>query len=261
MSKKIVLVVPCFNEAGRMPTSYWRELVSLQNEISWVFVNDGSTDGTSERLKEIVSGTDARVINSKKNQGKGNAIRTGFQSALDNNGNCEIVGYVDSDGAFSKEDILRLVTLAFSIAGSEATNPVDAILSSRVALAGHEIKRKSSRHYIGRIIATFLTNGWEDAPYDTQSGFKLFRNSSSLQSALENRFKTHWFVDIELLTRIGIANRGVLDIWEEPLTSWRDVGGSKLGLRKTPKLLTEISVARREVSSLLHKRKSQHGSN
>ena len=235
--------------------------MSLQNEISWVFVNDGSTDATIERLNEIVSGTDSRVIDSPRNQGKGNAIRTGLQGALVNNADCEIVGYVDSDGAFSKEDILRIVNLAISIAGSEAINPVDAILSSRVALAGHQIKRKSSRHYIGRVIATLLTSRWEDAPYDTQSGFKLFRNSDSLKSAIKYKFRTHWFVDIELLTRIGIANRGVLNIWEEPLTSWRDVKGSKIGLREIPKLLIEISIARRQVSGLLHERRSQHGSN
>jgi hypothetical protein len=133
-------------------------------------------------------------------------------------------------------------------------------VSSRVALAGRKIKRDPLRHYLGRVIATILTSSWEDAPYDTQSGFKLFRNSNSFQNAVNQEFKTKWFVDIELLTRIGINNGGALNIWEEPLTSWRDVEDSKLSMRDSPLLLSEIAIARREVLRLIKKRKSKNGS-
>jgi hypothetical protein len=128
------------------------------------------------------------------------------------------------------------------------------MLSSRVALAGREIRRNPSRHYLGRVVATFLTRSWIDAPYDTQSGFKIFSNTESLRSALENDFKTSWFVDIEILTRIGNSNGGLLNIWEEPLTFWRDVAGSKLKLSKIPKLLIEIFIARKEVSRFVNMR-------
>ena len=260
VEKRVALIVPCFNEEQRFPKSYWRAVVEAGEHIHWIFVNDGSTDATSELLNDFILGTSAKLIDCRSNLGKGNAIRAGILSVLESNPEVEIFGYVDSDGAFSKDDILRLTNQAISLFRKETGNPFDAYLSSRVALAGHEIHRKSTRHYIGRFIATFLTISWEDAPYDTQSGFKLFRNSSSFRSALLGNFTTRWFVDIELLTRIGNCNGGALRIWEEPLYSWRDVGDSRLSLRKAPALMAEIFIARRNVVRLNRERKSINGS-
>jgi glycosyltransferase involved in cell wall biosynthesis len=202
-------------------------------------------------LSEIVIGTDSTVISSPTNLGKGNAIRRGFSYAINSHPKCELIGYIDSDGAFSKEDILQLVTRTLQISLSPSDKPLDAMLSSRVALSGRRIRRKSSRHYIGRIIATFLTRSWEGAPYDTQSGYKIFRNSKSLRSAISHEFRTSWFVDIELLTRVGALNGGRLNIWEEPLSEWQDVSGSKLSPSQFPKLIFEILIARKEVIQYL----------
>jgi glycosyltransferase involved in cell wall biosynthesis len=261
VNKRVALVVPCFNEENRLPIEYWREIVNMKSEISWIFVNDGSSDRTIELLNRIVQGTDSKIIECDLNLGKGNAIRLGLLHALSAGSRSDVLGYIDADGAFSKEDIMSLVKLAVTRCSDTVDTPIDAILSSRVSLAGHDIKRKSSRHYLGRLIATFLTRDWEEAPYDTQSGFKIFRNSDSFQNALTNEFKTRWFVDIELLTRIGIRNCGKLRIWEEPLTSWRDVSGSKITITSFPKLLAEILIARREVSHLIEEGWSKDGSN
>jgi hypothetical protein len=137
----------------------------------------------------------------------------------------------------------------------------DAVISSRVSLSGRFIERKRSRHYLGRIIATFLTHKWIDAPYDTQSGFKLFKNSQSFQNSIRKSFSTKWFVDIELLTRIGISNKGKLVIWEEPLNFWRDVNGSKLGFTSYPQIFVEMVVARKQVLKFITERESVHGLN
>ena len=157
-NKTVALVVPCFNEENRLPISYWRELVRIENEVDWIFVNDGSTDGTSLRLNEIVSGTSARVINCLTNSGKGNAIRAGFLSVLESKPEIEILGYIDCDGAFSQQDILSIMELATAKFVPFAGSLFDSIVSSRVALAGHQIKRDSLRHYLGRVIATILTS-------------------------------------------------------------------------------------------------------
>ncbi|CAN2171160.1 WcaA Glycosyltransferases involved in cell wall biogenesis [Candidatus Nanopelagicaceae bacterium] len=254
MHNKMILVVPCFNEENRFPFGYWQELIRADSNLGWVFVNDGSTDSTNTLLNQVVIDSNSIVIDYSKNLGKGNAIRKGFLTALDKYPDCEFLGYIDSDGAFSKDDVLHLMNKTFDIPSSEINGPLDAVLSSRVALAGRNIRRKSSRHYVGRIVATFLTSSWKEGPYDTQSGFKIFRNSKSFQHALENDFKSSWFIDIELLTRIGNLNGGLLNIWEEPLTSWRDVSGSKINVRKIPKLIIEILMARREVTRYLKMR-------
>jgi glycosyltransferase involved in cell wall biosynthesis len=251
MHKLAVLVVPCFNEENRFPVNYWQEILNANSDISWIFVNDGSTDKTIELLKEITRGTESKYISCNSNLGKGNAIRIGFLNALKSNLQYQIFGYVDSDGAFSREDIFRMVEQASEKCVESQKFPIDVLLSSRVGLAGHQINRRRSRHYLGRMIATFLTNGWKDAPYDTQSGFKLFRNSIPFQQALNEEFKTKWFVDVELFTRIGINKGGDLNLWEEPVTSWRDVEGSKISLRKILRITVEIILARREIRKLI----------
>jgi len=249
--KRTALVVPCFNEAVRFPANYWREIIGLENEISWIFVDDGSYDATFEILQEVTKGTSAQTHRFSKNNGKANAIRLGLLEAIKRHPEIEVLGYLDSDGAFSKADILRLAEISLKEVNHNSGAMIDAVISSRVALSGRAIHRNQVRHYIGRIVATVLTYNWSDAPYDTQSGFKLFRNSNSLQVALLKEFESKWFVDMELLLRIGIENRGNLSIWEEPLNSWRDVEGSKISWRDSITILREIWVVRRTLSTYL----------
>jgi glycosyltransferase involved in cell wall biosynthesis len=231
---------------------YWKDLVHEENGIRWIFVNDGSSDKTSLVLQELTKNSSAAVIHNIRNLGKGNSVREGFMYALGQSAQYKTLGYMDSDGAFSKKDLLRLINKVDEFENSH--QKLDAILSSRVALAGHHINRNPSRHYIGRVIATYLTRNWADAPYDTQSGLKLFSNSQSFQKAINELFQTTWFVDIEIMTRIGIENGGGLNLWEEPLTSWSDIAGSKLNFKHAPKLIREMFVARREVSRLIEMR-------
>jgi len=260
MIRKIAIVVPCFNEAKRFPLQYWREMLGIDPEIQWVFVNDGSTDSTLELLQLLDKESNVKIFESQENFGKGNAIRLGFLECLANFPDLEILGYLDSDGAFSKIDVKNLIDIILNTDFKISDFPIDAVISSRVALSGHQIQRKPSRHYIGRVIATFLTRDWSDAPYDTQSGLKLFRNSNSFKHSIIERFQTKWFVDVELLARIGVANGGALNIWEEPLTSWHDVAGSNLSFMKSPKLIREILLARREIKNLIQKKVMTNGS-
>lgn len=260
MNKRIAVIVPCFNEELRFPIQYWKEIVRTENEIRYLFVDDGSSDRTFEILQEVCAGTPSLVLKSAKNSGKGNAIRKGFLDTLEKYPATEVFGYLDSDGAFSIKDIFRLVDIAIQRTNSLVAQPIDAVISSRVSLSGREINRKLSRHYLGRLIATLLTRKWSDSPYDTQSGYKLFLNSESFRDAIKSDFSTRWFVDIELLTRIGINNKGILNIWEEPLLYWNDVAGSKLNFMKSRSIFFELLIARRQVLNLLKERDDRIGS-
>ena len=261
MVNSVAIIVPCFNEERRFPIDYWSEILATENQIKWLFVNDGSSDDTHSILKELCSGKSAQVLNLPKNIGKGNAIRHGFLEITHNEPEIRVLGYLDSDGAFGKDDVFRLAELIIRKLDDSADSKLDAVISSRVSLSGRTISRKVSRHYIGRIIATLLTNKWKGAPYDTQSGYKLFSNSNAFRSSISDEFTTRWFVDIEILTRIGIYNKGRLSIWEEPLYFWRDIGGSKLNFKNYISVLLELFVARQKVLKFLKERSSQSGSN
>jgi hypothetical protein len=161
--------------------------------------------------------------------------------------NVEFCGFIDCDGAFATEDVKNFSTTILN-----KQTDFEVLISSRVALSGRDIQRKSHRHYLGRIIATFLTHQWRNAPYDTQSGLKVFRNTESFRNAILSDFSTKWFSDIELISRIGVNNGGRIEIWEEPLMSWSDVDGSKLKFRSFPSIVRQIYIARRSVRALIN---------
>ena len=247
MTPKIAMVVPCYNEENRISVDYWWELLEINQEISWVFVDDGSGDQTSVLLEQLCTDDFRTLIRLERNVGKGNAILQGYKFALQKMPEIEFCGFIDCDGAFAKEDVKNFLTIILT-----EKSYYEVLISSRVALSGRDIQRKSHRHYLGRIIATFVTHNWRNAPYDTQSGLKVFRNTSSFRRAILSDFSTNWFSDIELISRIGVNNGGGIEIWEEPLMHWFDVDGSKLKFRSFPSIFRQIFIARRSVRTLIH---------
>lgn len=246
---KVAMVVPCFNEYKRFNLDYWGKLLELLPQIEWHFVDDGSTDKTAGLLETLQKYSNTKVIKNDRNKGKAEAIRQGMNAVLHNNSKTDFIGYVDSDGAFSGTDIEKLINIA--IKENMNSEIRDVWISSRVGLAGRAISRKSSRHYLGRLVATFITFGWRGAPYDTQSGFKIFVNSPQFQDSLRMKFRTRWFFDIEMLNRIAIRKSASLNIWEEPLLSWVDVSGSHIKARQYFQIIKDLLIARQGVRKVI----------
>jgi len=75
----LTVVMPCFNELATID-----EITKRVLDSPWVgelvIVDDGSTDGTRDRLAEL-DDPRVRVILQPHNQGKGAALRTGFAAA------------------------------------------------------------------------------------------------------------------------------------------------------------------------------------
>lgn len=252
---KFAIIVPCFNEESRLNLTYWRRVLAENPDCTWLFVDDGSKDNTIEKLEIIAKGDSNLVLPLSKNMGKAEAIRLGILHLLSRESNFEWIGYLDSDGAFSTQDIHALVRLCDEKLGIDASKTIDVVIASRVALAGRKVKRNPRRHYLGRIIATVVCRNWSESPYDTQSGYKIFANSQFFEEAIQNPFRTQWFVDIELITRIGLIKPTPLIIWEEPVTTWQDVAGSKLNFRDYFKVLMEARIARSRVKRLIDHQK------
>jgi glycosyltransferase involved in cell wall biosynthesis len=76
------VVIPCYNERNSIKEVIHRvEAVGLANEI--IVVDDGSTDGTREVLRQIEAENrpKLRILYHERNQGKGAAVITGFAAA------------------------------------------------------------------------------------------------------------------------------------------------------------------------------------
>lgn len=242
------IVVPVFNEASRWSTEQWRELVT-QCDVRWLFVDDGSTDQSAALLHDLsVHCPQVDVMSLATNSGKAEAVRSGLLTLLDSH-EFAIVGFLDADGAFSLTDIQKMVALMRS---QVSRDTFDAIWSSRVALSGHDIQRTGMRHFVGRGVATLIGSTIRPMPYDTQSGFKLFLASDTLAKCLRQPLATRWLFDVEIILRWRAEGKGPLRILEVPVTSWRDVRGSKIRGREMLRIAREIGV-------ILHQGRKQRG--
>lgn len=236
-----LLVVPCFNEAGRWRDSYWRDVVE-PGKLDVLFVNDGSSDATLRVISTTADTVGASVLDLPRNSGKAEAVRQGLLQAWESR--ASFIGYLDADGAFPAPEVRRMAQDAverIDVEGAANSSGYDAVWSARVLMAGRDIERHTSRHYLGRVITTLVAPWHGYAIYDTQAGYKIFRKDDRLLACLEEPFRTRWFPDIELLQRWKRRNGAPMRIWEDPVTGWHDVAGSKMTARQYRQILKDLS--------------------
>jgi glycosyltransferase involved in cell wall biosynthesis len=100
---KLSVVIPVFNEVQWLPELLRRvRTVPIRKEI--ILVDDCSTDGTRDLLSEMESEDDLRVVYQDVNQGKGAALRTGFQQATG-----DVVIVQDADLEYDPAEYPRLI--------------------------------------------------------------------------------------------------------------------------------------------------------
>lgn len=236
---KTLLIVPCYNEASRWDPSYWANIVR-PGDLDVLFVNDGSRDGTLRLLKGEEASLGASLVDLDRNRGKAEALRHGLLSGW--NSGHDAIGYLDADGAFPASEVTRMADEAGRLLVSDGRSPApyDAVWSARVLMAGRDIRRHGRRHYLGRIITTLIApwHGYEI--YDTQAGFKIFRKSDALFSCLQEPFHTKWFPDVEILQRWRLATGASMRLWEDPVTGWHDVPGSKMNAGQYQQILKDL---------------------
>lgn len=190
-------------------------------------MNDHSDDGTGRILQNLVDQhtEDSGILNLESNQGKAEAVRQGMLWTLKNKPNCKYAGFIDADLATPLNEVLEL-----SQKIKQYSNPA-MLMGSRVKIYGSsDIQRSETRHYIGRIIATFISRSLQLAIYDTQCGFKFFRNDV-LKNLFEEKFISKWLFDVEIIFRLKklYAEKQLsTQLFEIPLKQWHEKGGSKI---------------------------------
>lgn len=236
MKTSIGIVVPVFNEDQRLDFEYFSRIAALQN-VRLMFIDDASKDESLVLIKNFSNGkTNVSFQSLTENVGKANAIRLGW-IYLKESFHCDYLGFLDADGAFSFEDVRNLTSRVLGIdewigsgQGQSSPEKPNAYWSSRIGLSGRHINRSRTRYILGRILATLIRLFYNGLPWDTQSGFKLFKNEDVFISSITPKFKCRWLFDIELLLRIRRIEGNYI-VWEEPLLRWRDVPGSKISFK------------------------------
>ncbi len=236
-----IVVVPCYNEAERLPVERFRRYAAEAPAIRFLLVDDGSRDRTLEVLRGLeAERPDAfGVLALPRNAGKAEAVRRGILAGLE--AGARYVGFWDADLSTPLEAIgdLRAVM--------EERPEIEAVFGSRVQLLGRAIERHAWRHYLGRVFATAASLALRLRVYDTQCGAKLFRASDRLAELFRDPFRARWIFDVELIARLIRQRRGTAlpgaesVIYEFPLLEWRDVPGSKLKARDFARAAVDLA--------------------
>ena len=100
---KLSVVMPVYNEERTIEQIVERvQAVALDKEL--IVVDDCSTDQTPQILDRLAEADNIRVLKHEKNQGKGAALRTGFQAATG-----DVIIVQDADLEYSPSDIPAVV--------------------------------------------------------------------------------------------------------------------------------------------------------
>mgnify|MGYP001479226585 CR=1 FL=1 len=190
MQKYPLIIIPTYNESTNVVRMI-HTLMALDLEVDILFVDDGSPDGTAERIKEEQHAYPNRIhlIEREGKLGLGTAYVRGFEYALQHD--YELVCEMDADFSHPPEDVLKLVEAVKS-------GNTDIAIGSRYANGISIVNWPLSRlilSYGANIYARLITG----LPVkDTTAGFKCIHRRV-LDAISLNRMRSNGYAfQIEL---------------------------------------------------------------
>lgn len=173
----LTIIVPCFNECATIRQIIKALLECPIKSLEIIVVDDGSTDGTREILRDELEPSGIRIAFHPVNQGKGAALRTGFGLAAG-----EIVVVQDADLEYDPRDFPQLIQPILD-------GKADVVYGSRF-LGGQAHRVVYFWHMVGNRFLTLLSNMFTNINLtDMETCYKAFRREV-IQSILirEDRF-------------------------------------------------------------------------
>lgn len=242
MSKPYLsIVIPAYNEAGRLPETLKKVRFYLENrhstprvEYEVLIINDGSNDETAKVVSELINPptggwSNFKLISYEKNRGKGYAVKTGMLAAT---GEWRLL--MDADNSTDVGEVEKLLKYSENfevIIGSRYLNK-DSI----------KIKQPLMRRIISRLGNLIVRIVLGIKSVDTQCGFKLF-SASAAENIFSRQTIERWGFDVEILT---IALHQKYQIKEVPV-DWFDAEGSQVKKTAVFKTLKEIWQVKRNL--------------
>jgi dolichyl-phosphate beta-glucosyltransferase len=233
------LIFPTYNP-GPLIDRTWHEVKAFLSRATgaWevLFVCDGCTDGTPERLAQL-SRNDTktvRIVNYAPNRGKGFALRQGLAAAA---GDWRI--FTDVDLAYGFDDILRVAHALQSgapVAIASRSHP-DSRVVLPIRLQGYAYRR----HLQSLAFSAFARLLLPVKQRDTQAGLKGM-SASVVQRVLPHLTCDGFGFDCELLA--ACTHYG-LTIKEVPVSVRFDDRSSTTSMRATARMVKELWRIRR----------------
>ena len=205
---KLSVVMPCYNERATIE-EILRRVSEAPYDKEILVVDDGSTDGTREILKQLEPRYGLRLLFHERNRGKGGAVATGFAAATG-----DAVVIQDADLEYDPQDYAQLLR---PIEEGKA----DVVFGSRFLGGTHRCHL--FWHYVGNRFLTFVSNVFTNLNLsDMETCYKAFRIDVVRKLTIESQ---RFGVEPELTAKVA---RMKCRVYEVPVSYYgRDYAHGK----------------------------------
>ena len=216
MFRSISIIYPVYNEEKRLQKTFLDiEKFDQKNRFinkEFIFVNDGSSDKTLIILKKkYKNNKKVKIINLKKNMGKGFALKKGVQTAKK-----EWILTTDADCSVSNLQLIKWLKKKY------ITNKSFIYFGSRNHPLS-KVKKKFIREIIGIMFKILIYIFYKISISDTQCGFKIYK--SVIAKKMFKKIITNGYMhDIEICLIARKYNYKIIDL---PVT-WTHINDSKI---------------------------------
>ena len=191
------VIIPCYNEVNTIEQVVQSVIDAIGDDGEIIIVDDCSTDGTRELLKQKVNGTLARVIYQDKNQGKGAALRSGFAAATR-----DIVIVQDADFEYDPQDYAVMIDPIIN-------NKADIVYGSRF-MGNRPHRVLYYWHRVGNGLLTLMSNMFTNLNLtDMETGYKAFRREVIQSMEIE---EDRFGFEPEITAKIARGNYRIYEV-------------------------------------------------
>jgi glycosyltransferase involved in cell wall biosynthesis len=219
--RKVLALIPAYNEAARLAPV----VVGALAHLPVLVVDDGSTDNTAT----VAERAGAVVLRQRPNQGKGAALRAGFEQAMEQG--YEAVLTLDADGQHDPAEIPRFLQ-------AYQAGRTDLIIGARQFDQMPPVRRLANS--LGRRAFSWALG--QNVP-DNQSGYRLI--SRRLMAALVASSEQGFEFEVEMI--VVCVQQGFKLDWVPIRTIYAGESSHINPLRHTLNFLRVVRQARQRI--------------
>jgi dolichol-phosphate mannosyltransferase len=226
----IRFVIPAYNEVENIPRLL-ADLAPRARELGArvIFVDDGSTDGTADAIRQHADDLYIAVVRHPVNRGLGVALNTGIRAALGESSDDDAIVTLESDNTSNLDDLPKMLALF--------EDGYDVVLASVYAPGGEIIGVKKSRLVMSRSVSNFFRYiGGLKEMHTLSSLYRVYRAGPLRRAAETYGYllvrEPGFAANVELLLKLFNAGAKVAEV--PTINDWnRRQGESKMQLKPT----------------------------
>jgi glycosyltransferase involved in cell wall biosynthesis len=203
---KLVIQIPCLNEEESLPrvlSELPRDVVGF-DQVEWLVIDDGSTDGTVEAARRH---SVDHLVQLTSNRGLATAFQAGLDAALKLG--ADVIVNTDADGQYKASDIPRLVEPI-------VTHRADMVVGDRQV---QDVEHFSfTKKLLQRLGSWVVRRASGTKVLDTTSGFRAYNREAALQLIVVSRYT----YTLESLIQAGKMSVAIEDVSITPNVTERE---------------------------------------